>query len=192
MAAPGSFAGSGAGLPGVGQFRLDIGVGLDGYPGLEDAYRQSPNASFGRMPMQNQQHSAPQGATAQQNAGGAGAPVGGGGQFGILAPTTMPSGMLESHLDATRQVSFTMDGQNPVVQESMLPGDKSHGKLPGKIVVDPPDLQTWREKLFNVDDLMVLTDEQYVLVFSSFMLIFIWMPVRLLKISYLTDKPSKH
>lgn len=168
MAAPGSFSGSGAGLPGVGQFRLDIGVGLDGYPGLEDAYRQPPNASFGRIPMQNQQHGVTQGPTAQQNPGGAAAGSGGGGgggQFGILAPTTMPTGMLESHMDATRQVSFAMDGQNTVVQETMLLGDKSHGKLPGKIVVDPPDLQVWRAKLFNVDDLIVLTDDQYVNLF---------------------------
>ena len=28
---------------------------------------------------------------------------------------------------------------------------------------DPPDLQAWREKLFNVDELIVLTNAQYAL-----------------------------
>lgn len=139
----------------MGQFRLDIGVGLDGYPGLDEAYRQSPNASFRRMPMQSHQHGVTQGAPAS-------AQPAGGGQFGILAPTTMPSGIVDGHLDGTRQVSFAMDGGNPDLQEGLHTGEKTQGKLPGKIVVDPPDLQTWREKLFNVDDMIVLTDEQYV------------------------------
>ncbi|KAG9255025.1 uncharacterized protein F5Z01DRAFT_620901 [Emericellopsis atlantica] len=30
-----------------------------------------------------------------------------------------------------------------------------------RIVVDPPDLAAWRDKLFNVDDLIVLTDDQF-------------------------------
>ncbi|KAK2591401.1 hypothetical protein QQS21_010907 [Conoideocrella luteorostrata] len=147
MAAPGSsLSGSGAGLPGVGQFRIDIGVGLlDGYPGPDDAYQQSPNGSYGRLSLQGEQQG-----------------VGGGGQFGILAPATVPSGILDSHLDASRQMLFAMDGHNTTGQETtVMHGDKSHGKLPSKIVVDPPDLAVWREKLFNVDDMIVLTDEQF-------------------------------
>lgn len=30
-----------------------------------------------------------------------------------------------------------------------------------KLVVDPPDLQAWRQKLFDVDDLIILTHEQF-------------------------------
>ncbi|GFP52750.1 glutathione S-transferase U2 [Trichoderma asperellum] len=30
-----------------------------------------------------------------------------------------------------------------------------------KLVVDPPDLQAWREKLFHVDDIIILTHEQF-------------------------------
>lgn len=60
----------------------------------------------------------------------------GGGQFGILAPTNV------------HEASFTGDAH-------------SNGQPSGRIVVDPPDLQAWREKLFNVDEMVVLTDEQY-------------------------------
>ncbi|TWU75413.1 hypothetical protein ED733_003231 [Metarhizium rileyi] len=128
MAAPGS----GAGLPGVAQFRLDIGVGLDGYPGLGEAYRQSPDASFRRVSVQ----SAAQHRDAVPGAAG-------GGQFGILAPTTVPSGITEGNLDAPPD------------------GDGIRARGPARIVVDPPDLQAWREKLFNVDDVIVLTDDEF-------------------------------
>jgi glutathione S-transferase len=40
---------------------------------------------------------------------------------------------------------------------------RPHGQLVGRIVVDPPDLQAWRQKLFNIDDMIVLTNEQYVM-----------------------------
>jgi hypothetical protein len=31
-----------------------------------------------------------------------------------------------------------------------------------KLVADPPDLEYWREKLFNVDEMITLTEDQYV------------------------------
>lgn len=135
MAAPGSLAGSGAGLPGVGQFRLDMAVPSfnDGYHGLQETtHRPPPDAPYRvrRAPSQS-----PHGASHA-----------GAGQFGILAPTTMPTGVL----DASPHVSFALD--------HVQPAEKTHGR----IVVDPPDLQAWREKLFNVDDMIVLTDEQHV------------------------------
>lgn len=133
MAAPGSRPEEGAGLPGMGQFRLDIGVGIDGDADPDDDYRPSPDASSRRAPTQGQH-----GAAA-------------GGQFGILAPPTMLSGAMEGHSDGARHVSFAADSH------------ETQRKRPGKIVVDPPDLRAWREKLFNVDAMIVLTDEQYVL-----------------------------
>lgn len=75
------------------------------------------------------------------------------GQFGILAPTPVP---LPQHQPMTPMGQQTMS----FGQES--PAVPTSGKLPGKIVVDPPDLETWREKLFNVDEMIVLTHEQYV------------------------------
>ncbi|KID74743.1 Glutathione S-transferase, partial [Metarhizium brunneum ARSEF 3297] len=131
MAAPGSRPEEGAGLPGMGQFRLDIGVGIDGDADPDDDYRPSPDASSGRAPAQGQH-----GAAA-------------GGQFGILAPPTMLSGAMEGHGDGARHVSFAADSH------------ETQRKRPGKIVVDPPDLRAWREKLFNVDSMIVLTDEQF-------------------------------
>lgn len=57
------------------------------------------------------------------------------GQFGILAP--------DDGIDG---------GTGPIVQTG--------GKLPVRMVVAPPDLQAWREKLFHVDDVIVLTQEE--------------------------------
>jgi hypothetical protein len=70
---------------------------------------------------------------------------GGGGQFGILAPAALPQGPFEGD-----------GGQNLGDHNA----ERSHGPLSGKIVVDPPDLQAWREKLFHVDEMIVLTNEQ--------------------------------
>lgn len=69
------------------------------------------------------------------------------GQFGILAPTAVPP--IEEAFHASQQGQ----GQKQEVQ-------RSNGQLSSKIVVDPPDLELWRDKLFNVDDMIVLTHEQ--------------------------------
>lgn len=61
------------------------------------------------------------------------------GQFGILAPTPIPVSQQQNVAQAGMGVS---------------------GKTGSKIVVDPPDLDAWREKLFNVDEMIVLTQEQ--------------------------------
>ena len=40
---------------------------------------------------------------------------------------------------------------------------KSDGQFEGlKIIPHPPDLQAWRGRLFNVDDTIVLTEDQWV------------------------------
>lgn len=38
---------------------------------------------------------------------------------------------------------------------------RPHGQLVNRIVIDPPNLQAWREKLFNVDDTIVLTNDEF-------------------------------
>lgn len=65
----------------------------------------------------------------------------GGGQFGILAPTTVPH-------------EFT----HGTPDEGL--GERNHGPF-GKLVPNPPDLEAWRERLFNVDELIVLTNDQF-------------------------------
>ena len=39
---------------------------------------------------------------------------------------------------------------------------KSKGHLSTKIVVDPPSLAEWRQKLFNVDEMITLSEEECV------------------------------
>lgn len=49
-----------------------------------------------------------------------------------------------------------------------LPGDATAstsfaGQLQGmKLIPNPPDLEYWRERLFNVDEVITMTEEQYV------------------------------
>lgn len=38
---------------------------------------------------------------------------------------------------------------------------RPHGQLVSRIVIDPPDLAAWRERLFNVDETIVLTNDQF-------------------------------
>ncbi len=45
---------------------------------------------------------------------------------------------------------------------AMASKPKSNGHLSTKIVVDPPNLAEWRQKLFNVDDIITLSEEEYV------------------------------
>jgi hypothetical protein len=42
------------------------------------------------------------------------------------------------------------------------PGDKQEGHFRGmKLIPNPPDLEAWRERLFNIDEMITLTEEQY-------------------------------
>ena len=41
-----------------------------------------------------------------------------------------------------------------------------------KLVPDPPDLNLWREKLFQVDEIITLSEDQYVFLFLSFSFLF--------------------
>ncbi|KAH9870660.1 hypothetical protein IAQ61_006138 [Plenodomus lingam] len=55
----------------------------------------------------------------------------------------------------------------PVLQQPQAPdGDESpftnHGQFQGlKLIPNPPDLDLWRERLFNVDDMITLTEEEF-------------------------------
>lgn len=49
--------------------------------------------------------------------------------------------------------------------DSAASAGKSDGCFKGtKLVIDPPDLEAWRERLFNVDEMITLSGEQYVYV----------------------------
>ncbi|KAI0899367.1 hypothetical protein F4806DRAFT_492362 [Annulohypoxylon nitens] len=81
------------------------------------------------------------------------------GQFGILTqnPMTQPNVVpqLPPEEDMFPQ-SSQVNSSNPEASEQ-----RPHGQLVNRIVVDPPDLQAWREKLFNVDDTIILTNDQF-------------------------------
>ncbi|KAK2001763.1 glutathione S-transferase domain-containing protein [Colletotrichum falcatum] len=80
------------------------------------------------------------------------------GQFGILAPgPAIPdpsaAGMEESLIGPSGFVPI--DG-------TTAPGWRPHGSLlSSKWVIDPPNLEQWRQKLFDADGLIILTHEQF-------------------------------
>lgn len=89
------------------------------------------------------------------------------GQFGILAPTPVPvphprGGMTAAMGQQTLHFSPAMPPGAAAAPgpEASADAPRAGGRLGGKIVVDPPDLEEWRERLFNVDEMIVLTQEQ--------------------------------
>jgi glutathione S-transferase len=77
------------------------------------------------------------------------------GQFGVLTPTSI------SQTPAASSAHQDDDSFVPNSIHEASEATKSLSQLNGKIVVDPPNLQEWREKLFNVDEMIVLSNEQY-------------------------------
>ncbi|KEY67489.1 hypothetical protein S7711_02409 [Stachybotrys chartarum IBT 7711] len=103
------------------------------------------------------------GARTQQHAPEAG-PSQHGGQFGILTPMPVPASALShsaaTSLDPARAVPTPAAQDADEVTDAMT--RQSHGhRVPSRIVVDPPDLELWRERLFNVDGRIILTQTQY-------------------------------
>ncbi|KAF5682356.1 glutathione transferase omega 1 [Fusarium denticulatum] len=74
------------------------------------------------------------------------------GQFGILAPIAVSVPVMETPVDGMFSV------QNNAHPQEV---GRSNGHLSSKIIVDPPDLEMWRNKLFNVDETIVLTHEEF-------------------------------
>ncbi|KAJ4196461.1 hypothetical protein NW755_001247 [Fusarium falciforme] len=141
-APPAPGPGSGPFAPAVAQYhRVALGIGLDGYvaPDLDEAYRLHA-AQSGAAVTASAPHHAP-------------------GQFGILAPTAMPVPVpVPVPVVETQQIQGAFGAQPPPPPQ---PVERSNGQLSSKIVVDPPDLEAWRDKLFNVDEMIVLTHEQF-------------------------------
>lgn len=78
------------------------------------------------------------------------------GQFGILTPRPIQHNSI-NRLQQEDDIFGT-----PEVDQ------KSNGHLPTKIVIDPPNLAEWRQRLFNVDETITLTQEEYVRHISLF------------------------
>ncbi|WXC55540.1 hypothetical protein SNK03_001487 [Fusarium graminearum] len=75
------------------------------------------------------------------------------GQFGILAPTTVPVPVVEA-----QRTAGTSNAQNRREGKDVK---RSNGQLSTRIVVDPPNLEEWRDKFFNVDEAIILTHEEF-------------------------------
>jgi hypothetical protein len=105
---------------------------------------QDPNPfdrNHGHRPMQVQNNGSPH--TPHQHAGA--------GQFGILTTGPMQHNSI-GRLQQEEDMFGSPDGAD----------QKSNGHLSSKLVVDPPNLDEWRQKLFNVDDVITLSEEEYV------------------------------
>lgn len=83
------------------------------------------------------------------------------GQFGILAPTPIPVSHQQHGESSTMHPTLgTVSTMGQPMAHFAQASLRVSGKTGGKIVVDPPDLEAWREKLFHVDEMIVLTQEQ--------------------------------
>ena len=74
-------------------------------------------------------------------------------RFGMV--TQVPPSSSRSPSSVDRGAAAALDPRAQAGEES------PHGRrLGGRIVVDPPDLQAWRERLFDVDEEIVLTNDE--------------------------------
>jgi len=83
------------------------------------------------------------------------------GQFGVLTPASMPAQHQQQRDEDGEDDDEDASGYIGGEPESGAAAEsRPHSHLSTRIVLDPPDLQMWRERLFNVDDLIILTDEE--------------------------------
>ncbi|KAI8629099.1 hypothetical protein F5Y19DRAFT_475660 [Xylariaceae sp. FL1651] len=83
-------------------------------------------------------------------------------QFGILTPNIpiSQSGVIPQ-IHSEDDVFTASAGSAPLAAVPESSEQRPHGQLVNRIIVDPPNLQTWREKLFNVDDTITLTNDEF-------------------------------
>ena len=85
------------------------------------------------------------------------------GQFGILTTGSVQHtsiGRLQQEDDMFGTGTGTGTANNASDQTS-------HGHLPTRIVPDPPNLTEWRQKLFDVNEMITLSKDEFVIVLSS-------------------------
>ncbi|KAF4632420.1 hypothetical protein G7Y89_g5704 [Cudoniella acicularis] len=73
-----------------------------------------------------------------------------GGQFGMLTTNPIQHNSI-GRLQQEDDIFGAPDGAD----------QKSNGHQSTKIVVDPPNLAEWRQRLFNVDEMIILSEEQF-------------------------------
>ncbi|KAI4103899.1 MAG: hypothetical protein LQ339_004016 [Xanthoria mediterranea] len=80
------------------------------------------------------------------------------GQFGILTPHPQIANQPHIHHEVLGRLQNEIDLRPVAVQD----GGTTEGHFSNmKIVPNPPDLDAWRTKLFDVDDTLTLTEDQF-------------------------------
>ena len=88
-----------------------------------------------------------------------GAPNQGGQLFGILTPSGPPHGQQSPHGEAVGGFQNEIDFRpRPVAGGGTTEGHFSNMKM----VPNPPHLAEWRQRLFDMDEMMTLTEDEYV------------------------------
>lgn len=77
------------------------------------------------------------------------------GQFGISIPQNNAITQLQQEEEYLAPSASSSSGPPEATEQ------RPHGQLVTRIVPDPPDLDEWREKLFNVDDTIVLSNDEF-------------------------------
>ncbi|KAK8050032.1 hypothetical protein PG994_011762 [Apiospora phragmitis] len=76
------------------------------------------------------------------------------GPFNILTPGLIAQ--LQQEEDYLGPGMASSSSQPPKNLEN-----RPHGQLVNRIIPDPPNLEMWREKLFHVDDMIILTNDEF-------------------------------
>lgn len=85
----------------------------------------------------------------------------GGSLFGVLGPSSQLPTQPSSHDEAFSRLQNEIDLRPQAVSE----GGTTEGHFSSmKMVPNPPDLDAWRQRLFDVDDMISLTEDEYVVV----------------------------
>lgn len=87
---------------------------------------------------------------------------GGRGQFGVLSPhPQQQSQPLDPHLNHNEQLG-RLQHELDLRPVSVTDGGTTEGHFSNmKMIPNPPNLEQWRRRLFDVDEVITLTEEQY-------------------------------
>jgi hypothetical protein len=84
-----------------------------------------------------------------------------GGQFGILTSNSMQHNSI-NRLQQEEDIFGPTDGAAGGSGSGGGEQQKGGSHLTTKIVIDPPNLEEWRQKLFDVNEMITLSEEEYV------------------------------
>lgn len=81
-----------------------------------------------------------------------------GGEFGVLTPHPQLPSQPQNHQEALGRLQNEIDLRPVPIQD----GGTTEGHFSNlKMVPDPPHLDEWRKRLFDVDEIITLTEDEY-------------------------------